>query len=53
MNAKNSPIENLVVLMLENRSFDHKLGYLQKGDGLMGGEYKSRKIKSYVLYIVC
>jgi phospholipase C len=39
MNAKNSPIEHLVVLMLENRSFDHMLGYLHKGDGLTGGEF--------------
>jgi phospholipase C len=52
MNAKNSPIEHIVVLMLENSSFDHKLGNLQKGDGLKGGEYKSRKIISYILYII-
>lgn len=37
-----SQIEHVVVLMLENRSFDHMLGYLklenQEIDGLTGGE---------------
>jgi phospholipase C len=28
------PFEHFVVLMLENRSFDHLLGYLGRGDGL-------------------
>src|ERR1700761_5998794 len=28
--------EHFVVLMLENRSFDHLFGYLGKGDGLLG-----------------
>src|SRR3954470_733484 len=36
------PIEHLIVLMLENRSFDHMLGYLKKPgyaiDGLTGRE---------------
>jgi phospholipase C len=39
VNTKKSPIEHLLVLMLENRSYDHMLGYFQKGDGLTGGEY--------------
>jgi len=39
MKAKNSPIEHLVVLMLENRSYDHMLGYLEQGTPLTGKEY--------------
>jgi phospholipase C len=39
MKTNQSPIEHLVVLMLENRSYDHMLGYLQKGDDLTGNEY--------------
>jgi phospholipase C len=41
----NSPIEHIVVLMLENRSFDHMLGFLPKKgnlrsfEGLTGNEY--------------
>lgn len=34
-----SPIEHIVVLMLENRAFDHMLGYLPKVNGLKGDEY--------------
>ncbi len=33
------PVEHLVVLMLENRSYDHMLGYLDKGTPLTGQEY--------------
>ena len=29
--------EHFIVLMLENRSFDHLFGYLGKGDGLPKG----------------
>lgn len=36
---KSFPIEHLVVLMLENRSFDRMLGYLGRGEGLSGKEY--------------
>lgn len=39
MNAKKSPIEHIVVLMMENRSYDHMLGYLPNGRGLTGEEY--------------
>jgi phospholipase C len=39
MNAKKSPIEHLIVLMLENRSFDHMLGYFPSGNPLTGKEY--------------
>jgi phospholipase C len=39
MKAHQSPIEHLVVLMLENRSYDHMLGYLPNGRGLKGEEY--------------
>ncbi len=39
MNDRQSPIEHLVVLMLENRSYDHMLGYLGVGTPLSGKEY--------------
>ncbi len=39
MPDKISPIEHLVVLMLENRSYDHMLGYLDRGTRLTGDEY--------------
>lgn len=32
-------IRHVVVLMLENRSYDHMLGFLGTGDGLGGGEF--------------
>ena len=37
--AGSSRIENVVVLMLENRSFDHMLGYHAGVNGLKGNEY--------------
>jgi phospholipase C len=39
MSANKSPIEHIVVLMMENRSYDHMLGYLPYGHGLTGKEY--------------
>ncbi len=39
MTTYKSPIEHILVLMLENRSYDHMLGYLDRGDGLTGKEY--------------
>lgn len=41
-----TPIQNVVVLMLENRSFDHYVGYLKQTlnpniDGLTGNEYNT------------
>jgi phospholipase C len=39
MNANKSPIKHIVVLMLENRSYDHMLGYLKQGTPLTGNEY--------------
>ena len=51
-------IDHIVVLMMENRSFDHMLGYLSKHagrsdvDGLQGGEknhYKGRDYPSFPL----
>jgi phospholipase C len=33
------PIEHVIVLMLENRSYDHMLGYLPNGHGLAGNEF--------------
>jgi phospholipase C len=37
--ANKSPIEYLVLLLPENRSYDHMLGYLPNGHGLTGDEY--------------
>jgi len=34
-----TPIEHVVVLMFENRSFDHMLGFLPGGGGLTGDEF--------------
>jgi phospholipase C len=39
MNQNLFPIDHIVVLMLENRSYDHMLGYLPRGRGLSGDEY--------------
>ena len=36
-NPKNSGIEHVVVLMMENRSFDHLLGWLPGADGRQAG----------------
>ncbi len=44
-NSANSPIEHVVVLMLENRAFDHMLGFTPRAghlgelEGLTGGEF--------------
>ena len=40
MNGRDGfPIEHMIVLMLENRSYDHMLGYLSNGHGLTGDEF--------------
>ena len=40
MSANNRfPIEHVIVLMLENRSYEHMLGYLPNGHGLTGDEF--------------
>jgi phospholipase C len=39
MNDTRVHVEHLIVLMLENRSYDHMLGYLPNGRGLAGDEY--------------
>ncbi len=40
MNTPNRfPIEHVIVLMLENRSYDHMLGYFPNGHGLAGDEF--------------
>ncbi|MRS05667.1 hypothetical protein EG832_20990, partial [bacterium] len=39
MDPIKSPIEHVIVLMMENRSYDHMLGYLQNGHGLTGNEF--------------
>jgi phospholipase C len=49
-------IDHIVVLMMENRSFDHMLGYLSKEggrsniDGLRGGEKNSYKGRDYLSF---
>jgi phospholipase C len=39
MGAFQRNINHIVVLMLENRSYDHMLGFANLGDGLTGGEF--------------
>jgi phospholipase C len=39
INRNRFPVEHVVVLMLENRSYDHMLGYLPNGRGLAGDEF--------------
>jgi phospholipase C len=45
--SEKSPIEHIIVLMMENRSFDHLLGFLELMglDGLVGNEYNLRNVK--------
>ena len=50
-----SPIKHIVVLMEENRSFDHYLGFMKKGgefgdtrvDGLNGDECNYKNISDH------
>eukprot|EP01040_Poterioochromonas_malhamensis_P026177 gene26177-32858_t len=49
MSERSSRIKHIVVLMMENRSFDHLLGWLKQDknpsiDGLMGTETQPRDI---------
>lgn len=37
--ATQSPIEHVIVLMMENHTFDKMLGFLKKGEGLTGKEF--------------
>jgi phospholipase C len=34
---RNLPIDTFVVLMMENRSFDHYLGWMPEADGIQAG----------------
>ena len=44
---RNLPIDTFVVLMMENRSFDHYLGWLPDADGIQGGlTYADRQERS-------
>ena len=46
-----SGIEHVVVLMMENRSYDHLLGWLPNGDGVQAGlTYLDRKGQSHDTY---
>ncbi len=36
-NPRNAPIDTIVVLMMENRSFDHYLGWMPEADGRQAG----------------
>src|SRR4029077_8133021 len=51
----NLPVDTFVVLMMENRSFDHYLGWLPGADGrqagltyadAQGGEHRTHRLKS-------
>src|SRR3954465_804983 len=45
---KNLPVDTFVVLMMENRSFDHYLGWLPGADGIQAGlTYVDRDGKSW------
>lgn len=50
LEAAQSPIKNVIVLMEENRSFDHMLGFLKREvpelDGLTGKEYNPNDVKN-------
>jgi phospholipase C len=39
LSGKKSPIEHIIVLMMENRSYDHMLGYLPNSHKLTGKEF--------------
>jgi phospholipase C len=46
--ARNLPIDTFVVLMMENRSFDHYLGWLPGADGRQAGlEFTDKHGKTY------
>ena len=46
--AKNMPIDTIVVLMMENRSFDHYLGWLPGADGRQAGlSYADKEGKAH------
>ena len=50
--AKLDPIKTIVVVMMENRSFDHMLGYLSLlriGRGFDGGIRKQNVIHRFAL----
>src|SRR5438270_8372367 len=45
---RNMPIDTFVVLMMENRSFDHYLGWMDKADGMQAGlSYVDRDGKTW------
>src|SRR3954449_6705992 len=45
---RNMPIDTFVVLMMENRSFDHYLGWMPNADGIQSGlSYTDRDGKSW------
>lgn len=53
--AANDPIKHVVVLMMENRSFDHMLGYLQQGvypqvDGIPAAGQRSNSDSAGITY---
>ncbi|XP_068655886.1 non-specific phospholipase C6 [Aristolochia californica] len=56
--AANQPIKTIVVLVLENRSFDHMLGWMKKSinpliDGLTGAECNPKSTKDPHSLSVC
>jgi phospholipase C len=49
--GRNLPIDTFVVLMMENRSFDHYLGWLPGADGMQDGlKYSDASGKSYATH---
>lgn len=51
----NQPIQAIVVLVLENRSFDHMLGWLKSNniDGLTGKECNQRSTSDFKSHLIC
>jgi phospholipase C len=45
---RNMPVDTIVVLMMENRSFDHYLGWMPEADGIQAGlSYVDREGKTW------
>src|ERR687887_2216043 len=50
---RNLPIDTFVVLMMENRSFDHYLGWLPGADGRQAGlTYKDKQGKPHSTHVL-
>src|SRR3954454_15992179 len=50
-NPRHAPIDTFVVLMMENRSFDHYLGWMPEADGRQAGlTYKDKSGKAHATH---